>query len=703
MPPVGSGSSSPGRTRRLSVATRLATTVVAVTAVSVAVTSAVGLHSAATASERLVEQRLSSLRSAELFEIMSLIERMSGAVSGLADSPMTVDSIDAFASAHAQVPLPDRSTLNAERGALTDHVRTALLPLLAASSSGPVGPRDLLPETDRGVHLQHLFLPDEPGDRAADVDDPGGDSGWAAVHADLHPHHRSVAARLRVDDLYLVSADGDVVYSVEKAPDFATNLRSGPVSGRPLSTAFRGFRNGQRDAVVTDLWSYAPALGDPTWFIAAPVLDDGRFVGMVAVRLGVQRLNETLGDRSGTAADGAEGVGDSGEVYLLGADSLMRSDPRRYREAPGAYLDDAVDAGTLSTDDATLVRARRTTALVQRGDGDLVRAAAEEPTETLRRTDHLGRDALMVAVTVEAAGPARVAPTWTLVVQIDHREATAPMVDARRQLLLAVAVLMALVTFGAVAWANRLVHPVRVVSEHLRRSGAGDAEQPGPLEIDGRIDGRIDGMDTCDEFRRLVDGFAIMDTQLRERRERTRAAHDEWTSVLRSLVPPAVAARIDAGERSVFERVPSASVAVVVLRGGGSAVTDLALLDQVAERHGGERVKLVGDTCFLAVGHHRPVLDHARRAVTIAREFLEQTGSDHDHRPTVGVASGPLNVGLSGSAELVYDVWGTTAAEADALARRGRPGDLIVSDDVRARLPAELRDALEPTGGGASR
>jgi class 3 adenylate cyclase len=55
----------------------------------------------------------------------------------------------------------------------------------------------------------------------------------------------------------------------------------------------------------------------------------------------------------------------------------------------------------------------------------------------------------------------------------------------------------------------------------------------------------------------------------------------------------------------------------------------------------------------------------------------------------VGVATGPLSVGLGGSDHLVYDIWGPTVSEAYLLARSAPPGSVLVAEGTRQRLPAE--------------
>lgn len=693
--------------RRLSVATRLAASVVGVTALTVAVTSIVGVQSGRQATDRLLEQRLASIRSAEAFELTSYVESTRGIVAGLAASPMTADSLERFATSFAEVEVPDRADLADQRDELADHLAAELVPVLSAASARPVGPRDLVPETDVGVHLHHLVLQaivEPDGSLGAtsprDVDDPGGDSRWAALHADLHPHYRTVATRLGADDLTFVAIDGTVVYSVDKAPDFATNLRTGPYSGSTLATVFRTFAAGDRDPVVTDLAAYEPALGRPSWFVAAPVVTDGRLRGMVAARLGVAPLNEALAD--GAGGDG--GFGETGEVYLAGGDGRLRSDPRGYREAPGAYLAAARDAATLSEAEIARVRTRGSTALLQRTDADLVGSAttgaspgasAGATTDVVRRVDHLGRPAVMTAAPFDVAGLG-----WVIVAQITADEADRPVTDARRLLLVVAAIVMTLVTFGAVAWSNRVIRPVRLVSERLRERRSGGDTAALDVAV-ARSDARAHG---CDEFRRLVDSFATMDSRLLARRHEIELAHREWLDVLRSLLPAAVAERIDEGDRSVFDRAPSASVAVIVLHGsehGTRADAVIATIDRLAERHGLERVKLVGDSCYCAVGHQRPVLDHARRAVLFAQALVSTVSSElPDHggiRPAVGVASGSMNVGLSGSVKLVYDVWGPTVGEAYSLARRAAPGEVVWSDATADRLPDDL---MAPAGNG---
>jgi class 3 adenylate cyclase len=677
---------NPARPRRVSVATRLAVAVIAVSAVAVSITSLGGLLAGERAAGRLIEQRLVSIHGAERSELQAYLGALRGSVIGLASSPMTTAALAGFSEAVDRVQLPEAAELEAQRRSVADHLAQAVLPSLGPRAAGGANPSNLVPETDAGVHLQYLFLPEVTGTDAVEVVEVAGAEGWSAVHEQMHPVYRTAARRLDVEDLYLIRLDGTVVYSVTKSADFATSLRVGPHSASALGAGMRRTIVSEPGQVtMVDTSAYVPALGRPVWFQMAPVFEQDRVIGALAVRVTVDPLNKILG----TGGRGPEGFGETGELYLVGSDGLLRSDPRGFRESAATYLADAEAAGTLTGTDATIVQLQDSTVLVQRAGGDLA-ASALGPGEVLRRTDHLGRDALMVTDSVVMEGL-----DWVLVAQISAEEASTPVRDYRRLLLLVATLVAALVTFGAVAWANRIMRPVRLVGDRLR--GRAPDATSGAVRALG-----------CHEFERLAQVFDSMSADLATRRAAVDRAHEERRSVLRSLLPASIARRIDAGDRSAVERPSAASVVVIVLHGSESVDPTgvrwglgplIARLDRVGERHGLGRVKLVGDSCFCAVGHQQSYLDHARRAVAFARDLCDESADDAI-TVSIGIASGPINVGLGGSSHLVYDIWGHTVTEAYLLARQASPAMVLLAAGTVERLPAEVQ--VDPVAADAS-
>jgi methyl-accepting chemotaxis protein len=171
--------------------------------------------------------------------------------------------------------------------------------------------------------LQRLYITQNPhpiGEKqklrqAADGSD------YSRVHGELHPWFNAVVEQRGYYDLFMVDADGTVLYSTFKEADFATNLRHGAWQGSGLAQACLDAVDGRDQAVFVDFAPYAPSNDQPASFLAAPILDaGGQRLGALAVQMPVGRINELMSR--------LEGLGRSGETYLVGEDNRMRSDSR---------------------------------------------------------------------------------------------------------------------------------------------------------------------------------------------------------------------------------------------------------------------------------------------------------------------------------------------------------------------------------------
>jgi methyl-accepting chemotaxis protein len=148
------------------------------------------------------------------------------------------------------------------------------------------------------------------------------DLAYAAVQAKFDPVFKRMAERLGYDDLHLTDVAGNVIYTTAHEPDFATNLRTGPWKDTGFAEAYRLAMRGS--VGVTDFAPYPPANDAPSSFIGAPVVVNGQTVGTIVLQTPVKSLDALLSDTTG--------LGESGEVFLLGPDRLMRSNARLEKE-----------------------------------------------------------------------------------------------------------------------------------------------------------------------------------------------------------------------------------------------------------------------------------------------------------------------------------------------------------------------------------
>jgi len=102
--------------------------------------------------------------------------------------------------------------------------------------------------------------------------------------------------------------------------------------------------------------------------------------------------------------------------------------------------------------------------------------------------------------------------------------------------------------------------------------------------------------------------------------------------------------------------------------------------ENIAERHGLEKIKTIGD-CFMAVaGLCSP---SSNPAIDAVRCGLEMIGAVRAHpagwQVRVGVNVGPVVAGVVGRKKYQYDVWGDTVNLAARLEQAGEPGAVCVS------------------------
>jgi len=118
--------------------------------------------------------------------------------------------------------------------------------------------------------------------------------------------------------------------------------------------------------------------------------------------------------------------------------------------------------------------------------------------------------------------------------------------------------------------------------------------------------------------------------------------------------------------------------------------------DEIADRHGLEKIKTIGDAYLAVAGAPIPVADHAGAAVGMALEILAGAGtmqwpSGDPIRVRSGVASGPAVAGVIGQRKFAYDVWGDTVNLASRLQELAEPGDVLVSEATAARVEDRYR------------
>jgi class 3 adenylate cyclase len=693
--PAGSASGE-RRGWGISLSTRLAGTVLGVGLASLVAATVVGVNAGQSLGRDIVEDSLQAQRTSGALETTAQLQYFERLVEQLATSSQTAVAIEQFSAALPELAdLPPEDLRDLRDQLLAEYQELYFDPLAAIGESLQVD--DILANAAVAIVLQSLYsVPDEPVTDPITVSDAGDGSAYSAVHARFHNVYRTTLLQGGLQDVLLVDdATQRIVYSVAKGPDLGTSLEVGPFSGSLVAGAARAVAESE-DPAVTDLRYYRPTPGVPLGAAAAPVFADGQRVGAVVITYDAAVYTELL---TGLAdASRGDGEQDQRNLYLIGGDGRTRSDPQTYLEEPDAFLDAIQAAGAITDQERSVVETTGTTVLVVPASDSTVNAAADGDTGVTEGFAMTGAEVVSTVKQLPFDGL-----TWFTIAELGAGTADATITTFRRVLLFGAAAFVVALAFLAVAWATRTMRPVRIISERLGREAIARAAQSGvePVQIPER---------SPIEFHRLADSLTEMGQSLHAQQVQLRHARAERLDVMERMLPPAVAQRIERGDIEAVDEVPSATVVVVVLLGLGDLVAARrdgdrrrldelhAELDDVALEHGLNRIKVVGDAYFGACGHDRPFIDHAPRVVAFAEAVaavvrrLSATGPVRLSTAS-GICTGPVMVGMSGGARLVYDVWGPTVTTAHLLARSAHQGEILLAEATRDRLPEEIEVA----------
>jgi class 3 adenylate cyclase len=192
-------------------------------------------------------------------------------------------------------------------------------------------------------------------------------------------------------------------------------------------------------------------------------------------------------------------------------------------------------------------------------------------------------------------------------------------------------------------------------------------------------------------------------------RERERE-HERSERLLLNVLPEPVALRLKRHEGVIADRFEEATVLFADIADFTPMSADLppeevvellnavfSDFDRLAEHHGLEKIKTIGDAYMVAAGIPMPRPDHAEAIAQMALAMRETTAANHPGvRLRMGIDSGPVVAGVIGRRKFIYDLWGDTVNTASRMESHGVPGEIQVTERVVAALDGGYR--LEPRG-----
>ncbi|MCU0426045.1 MAG: adenylate/guanylate cyclase domain-containing protein [Candidatus Kapabacteria bacterium] len=222
--------------------------------------------------------------------------------------------------------------------------------------------------------------------------------------------------------------------------------------------------------------------------------------------------------------------------------------------------------------------------------------------------------------------------------------------------------------------------------------------------------------------------IAMLNEEIAAAYEEAEALNNNLTTTLRALeneqrtserlllnvLPEPIANRMKAGETSIAEHFEKVTVLFADIVGFTKLSASMnpeelvSLLDRMfsafdalAEKHGIEKIKTIGDAYMAVCGvplsadrHVEKIANFAFDMLTTLEVFNSETQNILNIR--IGIHTGEVVAGVIGKHKFSYDLWGDTVNTASRMEFHGEPGKIHISEDVYRILQPTSAALLHP-------
>jgi class 3 adenylate cyclase len=603
----------------------------------------------------------------------------------MSDSHVTIDGMREFRAAYKSLNAASLTPEQSEK--LEGFYENDFLPKLAEQIDGEPVLEQYLPVKPAERYLQYHYLSNNPhpyGKKQELEESESDQSSYGKIHETYHNAFERAVKIFGFEDVMLVDAESmEIVYSYQKTSEFATNLETGPYANTLMASKVRAMRgnNDRDDFKIADFEPYRPSLGKPMAFAVSPIFDGPQMIGLLVLQFPIDNFNKVL---TGNFNWAEEGMGQTGETYLVGPDKTMRSRSRFMYEKPKDFVQ-LLRQSSVPTSVVERIEKQGNVICAMPVESESVAAAFRGQKGIMVVNDYRGEE------TLSAYGPLELnSLRWAVITEKDLAEVEAPIHQLGRTVLIVASGMALAVTLLALMFSHLLTRPLRALTEGALRLGRGETD------VKVRVKSR-------DEFGELGRVFNQMSENIKQQTERLEGQVRENQELLHSILPASAVAQRQEGDEKANREFADVSVLFAEIVGmeelGGklgeaaalSSLGDLIeAFDEAAEESGIEKVKTIGGSylavCGLSV--NRP--DHVRRIIQFAQQMERIIGVyNRDEKAhlaiSIGINSGPVVGGVVGRRKFLYDLWGDTVTIAKKLSAGNRTA-IRVTSQIRERI-----------------
>jgi signal transduction histidine kinase len=334
----------------------------------------------------------------------------------------------------------------------------------------------------------------------------------AAMRARYDEVFRRLCVHFEYDDILLIDPEGIELYSTKAGG------RSG--SGDAADACSRALSRMRRDARLAA--AGGTLLGDfelqddsslaPSAFIAAPVFDGAEKIAVLFLNITPAHINRVMtGDRNWER----DGLGKTGESYIVGEDATMRTDSRFFFEDAGSYFEVMKKRGA-SAELLARMQRQHTSILLQEARTEATADALAGRTDTRILNDYRGVPVLSSWAPLDIPDV-----RWVILAEIDMSEAFASVYALRERILMLSLFILLFAAILAFVISQTVTRPIQLLAAVTERFGRGDLNGRAVVQAQDEVG------ELASAFNRMAENTMQHTVQLRsEIASRTRAEEE---------------------------------------------------------------------------------------------------------------------------------------------------------------------------------
>ena len=173
--------------------------------------------------------------------------------------------------------------------------------------------------------------------------------GYDATHNAFHGKLLDIQQQNKYYDVFLINMKGDIVYTVFKELDFATNLNDGEWANSELGNIYRSVieANNPDKIFFKDFKPYGPSNGAYASFMGKAMVQNGKIVGVLVYQMPTDTIKEIVSNRTSLGETGETILMEPDGRFILDSDFTAENDS--FKTAITSDLIGSSDHNTIST------------------------------------------------------------------------------------------------------------------------------------------------------------------------------------------------------------------------------------------------------------------------------------------------------------------------------------------------------------------